>query len=424
MNTYRILGAVLAVLLLAGCGGPSPAPSNSTDTPVNNETAGTTGIAGLPVPSALLRLASAQLSSQLTGSDYVAAWPHKWVLSSSEDALMYSPHWETDAPDNGTIAYAMYELATPGEAHFLDLQLSWTGDSPPAGTIWVGAADFSRDAWSWYQPAAELLLPTDIHVDAGALSIAVLLTADGDYELGSLGLAVTDHDHRGAWPMFGHDEQHTHRSPYVGPADPEVKWTFTAGDEINSSPVLAADGTIYFGSEDRRFYAFYPNGTLRWSFDTVLGVHASAAVAPDGAVYFGCFGYNLYALNRDGSERWRYPTGYHIFSSPLIGPDGSIYFGGFDLLLHAVNPDGTAKWLYPVAWAVDSSPAFALDGTIIVGSRNNRINAVNPDTGAEEWFFPTGGHVNSSPAIGADGTIYAGCGDGNLYALWPDGSLR
>lgn len=39
-----------------------------------------------------------------------------------------------------------------------------------------------------------------------------------------------------------------------------------AGLEIESSQAIGSDGTIYFGSRDRKFYALTPDGKLRWSF--------------------------------------------------------------------------------------------------------------------------------------------------------------
>jgi hypothetical protein len=71
-----------------------------------------------------------------------------------------------------------------------------------------------------------------------------------------------------AWPMFHRDLKHTALSPYAGPTDNTVKWSFTASSLIRSSPVIGSDGTIYFsgmGGTDR-FYAIYPNGQQRWAW--------------------------------------------------------------------------------------------------------------------------------------------------------------
>ena len=38
------------------------------------------------------------------------------------------------------------------------------------------------------------------------------------------------------WPMFGHDVQRTRRSPFTGPATNALKWSYTAGAQVVSSP--------------------------------------------------------------------------------------------------------------------------------------------------------------------------------------------
>jgi hypothetical protein len=55
---------------------------------------------------------------------------------------------------------------------------------------------------------------------------------------------------RGDWWMFGHDPQHTRRSPFVGAQTPTVKWKCHTSAMVDSSPVIGADGTVYVGSYD------------------------------------------------------------------------------------------------------------------------------------------------------------------------------
>ena len=76
-----------------------------------------------------------------------------------------------------------------------------------------------------------------------------------------------------------------------------------AGNIIVSSPAIGADGTIYFGSHDKNFYALKPDGTIRWTFATGGQIISSPAIGADGTIYFTSTDGNLYALNPDGSER-------------------------------------------------------------------------------------------------------------------------
>jgi outer membrane protein assembly factor BamB len=70
------------------------------------------------------------------------------------------------------------------------------------------------------------------------------------------------------------------------------KWTFLTRGAVNSSPAVSGDGTIFFGSEDKKLYAVSPDGTLVWSFATEGPVASSPAIGPTGEVVVG---------SRDGS---------------------------------------------------------------------------------------------------------------------------
>uniref|UniRef100_A0A7C4U7K1 Uncharacterized protein n=1 Tax=candidate division WOR-3 bacterium TaxID=2052148 RepID=A0A7C4U7K1_UNCW3 len=48
----------------------------------------------------------------------------------------------------------------------------------------------------------------------------------------------------------------------VRPDQGILKWTFTMGDVVRSSPAIGSDGTIYVGSDDYKLYAIYGSGTL------------------------------------------------------------------------------------------------------------------------------------------------------------------
>jgi outer membrane protein assembly factor BamB len=225
------------------------------------------------------------------------------------------------------------------------------------------------------------------------------------------------------WPMYGQNLQRTAISPYSGPEVPKLKWSFTTGDQVMSSPTIGADGTIYFGSFDNKLYAVNPDGSQRWSFTTGASVYSSPAIGADGTIYVGSLDKKLYAINPDGSQRWSFTTGGSIYSSPAIRADGTIYVGSFDKKLYAINPDGSQRWSFTTWGYVRSSPAIGADGTICVGSYDGRLYAINPN-GSANWSFTTGDLIPSPPVIGADGTIYVGSLDNKLYAINPDSSQK
>ncbi|MCD6220092.1 PQQ-binding-like beta-propeller repeat protein, partial [Candidatus Calescamantes bacterium] len=228
--------------------------------------------------------------------------------------------------------------------------------------------------------------------------------------------------------------------------DGTLKWKYKTGGCILSPPAIDSVGTIYVGSSDRNLYAINPDGKLKWKFKTGGFLPQSfPAIGSDGTIYVGSndvrsFYSNIYAINPDGTLKWKYTTGGWV-SSPAIGSDGTIYVGSEDGNLYAINPDGTLKWKIKKVLAYFSSPAIGSDGTIYVGTFgdfnlfdainpdgtlkwNGNLYAINPD-GTLKWKYKTGAiWLQSSPAIGSDGTIYVGSLDGNLYAINPDGTLK
>jgi outer membrane protein assembly factor BamB len=208
---------------------------------------------------------------------------------------------------------------------------------------------------------------------------------------------------------------------------------------IYSSPVVGADGTIYFLAEDYRLYAVTPSGNVKWFLP--VPAHAmpdsSVAIGSDGTLYVGSDSPYVYAVNPDGSLRWAFNANAFDWSeyegaetafssSPSIGPDGTIYLGsGTDAAgdtgtLYALNPDGGTNWVFtPLQQnATISSPAIASNSTVYIGSIDGNLYAVT--NGGLDWSFPTPNayEIISSPLIAADGTVIFGCEDGYLYAVW------
>ena len=65
---------------------------------------------------------------------------------------------------------------------------------------------------------------------------------------------------------------------------------------VASSPAIAADGTVYVGSDDGTVWAIGLNGDVRWTYKTGGTVFSSPAIAPDGTVYVGSADGRLYAF--------------------------------------------------------------------------------------------------------------------------------
>jgi outer membrane protein assembly factor BamB len=237
--------------------------------------------------------------------------------------------------------------------------------------------------------------------------------------------------------MFRLGPWHRGRSPFVLPAKkPAVWWTFPTAGPVVSSPTIAEDGSVLFGSHDGKLYDVARDGTLRWSYATGDMIFGSPAVAHDGTIYIGSDDDHLYAVPpATGRPRWIFQVGScpqrvgigpeasrcDVDAGPTVGPDGAIYTGGDGV--YAINPDGTLRWRFATGGHVSSAPAVLPDGTVIAGCQDDLVYAIAPN-GTKRWDFRTGGDVESAPTIGEDGAIYFGSDDRKLYALGPDGALR
>jgi hypothetical protein len=129
-------------------------------------------------------------------------------------------------------------------------------------------------------------------------------------------------------------------------------WEFETRGEVNSSPAIGTNGTVYIGSNDKKLYAINgKSGVKLWEFETGGPVESSPAVGADGTVYVGSFDNKLYALNgKSGVKLWEFETGDIVPSSPAIGSDGTVYVGSGDGKVYAIKTDskGLAKSPWPM----------------------------------------------------------------------------
>jgi len=248
------------------------------------------------------------------------------------------------------------------------------------------------------------------------------------------------------WPMFGHDPQHTGRSPYVGPKHPEIIWKFHPDMNVESAPVFSDDGVLYVAIYGGILVAINPDGTEKWRFiSEEEQINSSPSLGSDGTLYFIVTDYvykgpsrlnfyYLFALNPNGTLKWKYYIGTSGFwNYPVaLGEDDTIYLPIIKKL-HALNPDGTLKWEFEANGNIRTTPVVTNDGSIIIttgiSTQNfgyiNYLVAVNPD-GTEKWSVMIEDEIRQIPIEGPDGTIYINYQflDDNLHAFNSDGSKK
>lgn len=137
----------------------------------------------------------------------------------------------------------------------------------------------------------------------------------------------------------------------INTADGSMKWNYTTG-EIDNTPVVGPDGTIYVGTYTGVLYAIIDSGnqaTVKWNPTIKTFKGASIALSKEGIIYIGCYkaSDNFYAVNSsDGTVKYSCTLTGAIDQTAVIGSDGTIYIGTIKGILYALNPDLTIKWSY------------------------------------------------------------------------------
>jgi len=154
-------------------------------------------------------------------------------------------------------------------------------------------------------------------------------------------------------------------------------WSYALRSWMASSPAIGPDGRIYCCDGSGYTYCLNSDGTLGWEVgtDSTVFITSSPAVAADGTVYVGTEGGRLLAI-KDGSIAWSYevtspPPRNGISSSPVLGPDGNIYFGCDDGRLYRIDQNThqpASNWpvTVPTTDMLSSTPLLCADGVVYV----------------------------------------------------------
>ena len=220
----------------------------------------------------------------------------------------------------------------------------------------------------------------------------------------------------GEWAMFRRDPAHTGNAG-TNSTLPEgtLKWTFTTGGPIHSSPALS-NGMVYVGSQDGNIYALdAATGEKLWAFKTNSWVESSPVIV-GGVLYCGSNDGNLYALNAEtGEKHWSFLAPYAIRSSPAVA-DGVVYFGCDDHHVYAVDAaTGEELWKSGTDHTVISAPAVS-EGILLVGSIDGKFYSFNAKTGSARIQLETKYPIVTSPAV-KDGIAYFTDGSNYFYAI-------
>jgi outer membrane protein assembly factor BamB len=237
------------------------------------------------------------------------------------------------------------------------------------------------------------------------------------------------------WPMWRHDPEHT-ATGQTGPADLNLRWKFTTGGGVVSSPSVAY-GRVYFGSQDKNVYCVDARDSqLIWKFETGTRIMSSPAVV-DGKVYIGPDDGNVYCLDAyNGNLIWERGAGGYVEahfaaavllrSSPIV-VDGRVYVGSLDTNVYCLDAaNGTVNWVFKTEGYITSSPAVT-DGAVYVVSQepdSGVLYKLDAGNGEVIWktsipyqmLFMGGTDLHASPTV-ADGMVFAASNAKEYYGI-------
>lgn len=140
------------------------------------------------------------------------------------------------------------------------------------------------------------------------------------------------------------------------------------------------------------------NPQLLWTFQAGDMIESTAAVV-DGTVYLGALDGILYAIDaQTGEKKWTYQASGTIKASPSVH-NGVIYFGDSEGIFHAVDiSTQQMKWQFGTEGEIISSANFT--GTrVLFGSYDGFLYCLNRESGELIWKFETEGYVHGAPGI-------------------------
>jgi Cys-rich repeat protein len=202
--------------------------------------------------------------------------------------------------------------------------------------------------------------------------------------------------------------------------DGEIRWHYPPADEGRAAHVvttpLVTDDLVVFGSYGRRVVALDHDGVLRWSLELGADVDGSPVLGRDGTIFVGADHGGLHAIAPDGTLRWRSSIRAPVRAKPVVGPDGVVVVGSYDGTLYAVEPDGAVRWRLPTGAAIHAPATLDPAGRIFVGGRDERLYALDLD-GHVYWRLDMPGQIDAGVAISPGGMLVVGCDDGVLRGL-------
>lgn len=210
-----------------------------------------------------------------------------------------------------------------------------------------------------------------------------------------------------SWSSFRHDLGQTGVATSSLPAQLDLLWEVTLGDQILATSAIVGDFVYVPCLSGELFCLDRKTGKKVWTYKTVEvveknsfapGFKSSPTVAGD-SIYLGDEEGVFHAVDRKtGKGRWKFTTGGEIYSSAAV-VDGRVIFGSYDNRLHCLNEkDGSIAWQYETQGYVHCAPAI-VDGVTFIAGCDEHLRGIDIKTGQQVVEIPLQTYLIASPAI-------------------------
>jgi outer membrane protein assembly factor BamB len=189
--------------------------------------------------------------------------------------------------------------------------------------------------------------------------------------------------------------------------DGAVRWTVALGDRAYATPCVGEDGTIFQGSDAKKFLAVSPEGKIRWALETDGDADTGPALLADGTIVFAA-GRMVYGATPRGQVAWRFAAKRKVFAAPAVDDSGRVFVASQDHHLYALGSDHRAIWSVDLDFDVDGAPVVGDDQGVFVGTDGGEIVRLDGADGRIVWRVPVGGYVRGSLSVARNGDVLAG----------------
>lgn len=210
---------------------------------------------------------------------------------------------------------------------------------------------------------------------------------------------------------------------------------------FNSSPVLGADGNLYFVHD--AVWSFTPQGDFRWLYPNAnIASHTAPAIGKNGEIYAGEDFTDLCSYSTQGEQDWCLDTViYAQHNNPSVAANGNIYLPGHGGMV-AVQPNHEVAWNFipssvsQGAEVIGKDIAIAGDESLRVYMNSSTLGVQSAlyaieSNGSERWHtaFPanslTGGSADilHPLLVDRDGSAYLCLANSSCYAVSAAGSV-